>query len=83
MNRKFTKAIDFTHDPKEDIDEKEELKKNINPKDNSKCYVKIKVSKIKNNKYKEAPEYSEYRIHQKDRELIEQIKSGTYKKKKS
>lgn len=82
-NKKFTKAIDFTHNPKEDIDAKEKMQKNINPRDNDDCYVKIKVSKKKNNKYKDEPEYRDYRIHQKDRKLIEEIKSGKYKKKKS
>lgn len=41
------------------------------------------MAKSKNNKYKDEPEYRDYRIHQKDRKLIEEIKSGKYKKKKS
>ena len=75
-SKRISKAIDFTHDPKEDIDAKEKMQKNINPRDNDDCYVKIKVSKKKNNKYKDEPEYSGYRIHEKDRKLIEEIKSG-------
>ena len=55
------------------------MQKNINPRDNDDCYVKIKVSKKKNNKYKDKPEYSGYRIHEKDKKIIDTIKQGKIK----
>ena len=66
------KSIGFTHN-KNDKAEKAKLKHNINPKDDTDCYVKIKVEKQKYNTYRKKQDYKDYRLHKDDKPKIDRI----------
>ena len=73
-------SLGFTHN-KNDFASKKELKHNINPYDNSPCYVKTKVENQKFNKYKQKDDYVYYRIHMEDKALIDKIISKNKKRR--
>ena len=62
-------SLGFTHN-KNDFAKKQKLNYNINPKDNTDCYVKTKVERQKYNTYRKKEEYKNYRIHKKDESII-------------
>ena len=66
------KSIGFTHN-KFDKSKKRKMRYNIDPKDDSPCYVKTKIEKQKYNTYRSKPEYSRYRIHDDDKEKIQKL----------
>lgn len=72
QNKVDVKSIGFTHN-KFDKAPKRKLEHNIDPNDKSKCYVKTKVENYKYNDYRYKPEYKDYRIHDKDKPLINGI----------
>ncbi len=65
-------SLGFTHN-KNDISDKKKLKHNINPNDNSNCYVKTKIERQRFNTYREKDKYKDYRIHKEDRSLISEL----------
>lgn len=76
------KSVGFTHN-KNDKAEKEKLKHNINPKDDSDCYVKIKVEKQKYNTYRKKKDYKDYRLHKDDKPKIDRIIKADEKAEKN
>ena len=74
------KAVGFTHDDKEEYGGKEKLMHNINPKDTSDCYVKLKVESFNSKFYEERTKYKDYRIHQEDQPTINRIIRKSKKK---
>ena len=74
-------SVGFTHN-RFDRARKRKMQYNINPKDGSPCYVKTDIEKQKYNTYREKPEYKNYRIHDKDRRLVNSIISKNSKHKK-
>ena len=74
-------SLGFTHN-KFDRAKKRKMQYNIDPKDGSPCYVKTDIEKQKYNTYREKPEYKNYRIHDKDRRLINSIISKNSRHKK-
>lgn len=73
-------SLGFTHN-KDDIADKEKLKHNIDPLDGSNCYVKTRIEKQKYNTYRSKSEYSRYRIHDDDKDKIQQLISGHKKRR--
>ena len=73
QNKDMVSSLGFTHNPDEKYSKKSKLKYNINPYDNSPCYVKTKVEVQHFNKYKYKPEYSNYRFHDEDKPLISKL----------
>lgn len=72
QNNKNVSSLGFTHN-KFDFADKEQLKHNINTNDNSPCFVLTKIQRQKDNTYKQKEEYSKYRIHNKDKAIIDKI----------
>lgn len=67
------KSIGFTHNP-DDIAQKKQLKRNVNPNDDGDCFVKTKIEHQKYNTYRVQKEkFKNYRVHAEDRELIDKL----------
>ena len=62
-------SLGFTHN-KNDKANKQLLIHNINPRDDSPCFVKTKVEKQKFNDYRYSDKYKDYRIHNDDKQLF-------------
>lgn len=62
-------SVGFTHN-KNDTSDVHRLNYNINPKDDSPCYVKTKIEKLRYNDYRYKKDYGGYRIHQSDSRFI-------------
>ena len=80
QNNDIITSIGFTHN-KKDKSHKVKLKHNINPNDNKDCYAKTKVEIQRYNTYRSKPEYSNYRIHKDDRNLIYKIANSNKKRR--
>ncbi|MBQ3214183.1 MAG: hypothetical protein IJB10_04185 [Clostridia bacterium] len=72
QKKTMVSSLGFTHN-KFDKSEKRILHKNIDPYDNTDCYVKLKIEKQPYNKYRYKSDYSNYRFHEKDKPLINSI----------
>ena len=73
-------SLGFTHNC-EDRAEKVKLKHNIDPNDKSDCYVKTKIEKQRYNTYRKKKEYSNYRIHNEDKVIVDYIISKNKKRR--
>ena len=75
------KSLGFTHNSK-DRAEKKKLSHNVDPRDTRDCYVKTKVENQKYNTYRNKPDYKSYRIHHKDKSVIDYIIANDNKKRR-
>lgn len=81
QNKTEVSSIGFTHN-RFDRADKRKLNYNINPNDNTSCFAKTKVEKQKYNEYRYKDEYKNYRIHSKDKPLINKIIQSDNKKRR-
>lgn len=74
-------SLGFTHNSK-DRAEKKKLSHNVDPRDTRDCYVKTKVENQKYNTYRNKSDYKNYRIHHKDKSIIDYIITNDNKKRR-
>ncbi len=74
-------SVGFTHNA-DDKAEKRRLSHNIDPEDNSPCFVKTKVEKQQYTKYRYDKKYRSYRLHNDDKKVIASIVARDKSKKR-
>lgn len=77
---KNVNSLGFTHNGK-DIASKKKLKYNINPNDETDCYVKTNIEKQKYNTYRQNEKFHNYRIHSDDLILIKMLMNENKKRR--